>query len=127
MHHRLICAVLAALMPLLLAAPVFAQDETPAFPVLCGDLAEEDCAILEEATLASQDLSSYAMDMSMDFSMAGIPDMPADPLAFNMTIDGRFALDETAKAVMQRMYLLQGGSAEADMQELFEQMPELMV
>lgn len=127
MHHRLICAVLAALMPFLLAAPVFAQDETPAFPVLCGDLADDDCAILEEATLASQDLNSYAMDMTMDLRLAGIPDMPADSLAFSMALGGRFAFDQEAKDVMQRMVPLQGSGMEENMQELVEQMPGLIV
>jgi hypothetical protein len=126
MHHRLICAVLAALMPFLLVAPVFAQDETPAFPVLCGDLAEEDCAILEEATLAAQDLTSYAMDITMDFSMAGMPELPADPMAVGFAFDGRFELDEAAHAIMQRSMLLQSG-AEEDLQALIEEMPDLIL
>jgi len=126
MHHRLICAILAALMPLLLAAPAFAQGDTPAVPVLCGDLADEDCAILEAASVAAQDLTSYSADMSMDFSMSGIPDMPADPMAFNLSLAGRFAYDETAQAVMQRMNEMQGMSAE-DMQALAEEMPDLIL
>lgn len=126
MHHRLICAILAALMPFLLAAPAFAQDATPAFPVFCGDLAADDCAILEEATLAAQDLRSYAMDMMLDFSITGIPDLPADPLAFNVALDGRFLLDESAHAVSQRLQLLQSG-AEEDRLALLEEMPDLML
>ena len=127
MHHRLICVLLAALMPFLLAAPVFAQEGAPALPVLCGDLPGEDCAILEEATLAAQDLSSYAMDMTLDFSMAGIPDLPADPLAFSINFGGRFAFDETGQAVIERMSLLQTAAAEADMQALLEEMPDMVV
>ena len=126
MHHRLICAILAALMPFLLVAPAFAQDATPAFPVFCGDLATDDCAILEEATLAAQDLRSYAMDMMLDFSITGIPDLPADPLAFNVALDGRFLLDESAHAVSQRLQLLQSG-AEEDRLALLEEMPDLML
>jgi hypothetical protein len=127
MHHRLICAILAALMPLLLAAPAFAQEGTPAMPVLCGDLADEDCAILEEAMLAGQDITAYAMDMQMDFSMGGIPDMPVDPMAFNMQIVGRFAFNAAGQELLQKMHLLQTPSAAETMQALMEQMPELVL
>ena len=127
MHHRLICALLAALMPLLLAAPAFAQEGTPAMPVLCGDLAGDDCAILEEAMLAAQGLTSYIMDMSLDFSMGGIPDLPADPLAFGLQLGGRFAFDEVGQEVMLRMAQLGGELTEEDMQELMAEMPTLMV
>jgi hypothetical protein len=109
MSHRLICAILAALMPLLIAAPVFAQDNVPPFPVICGDLPEEDCALIEESMLARQDLSSYSMAMTADFSMSGIPDMPADPLAVNLQVDGSFVMDETAKAVAQQLQSMMMG------------------
>jgi hypothetical protein len=61
MPHRLICAVLAALMPLLMAAPLFAQDDALPFPVMCGELPAEDCALLEESSVAMRDLASYAL------------------------------------------------------------------
>ncbi len=109
MRHRLFCAILAALMPLLIAAPVFAQDNVSPFPVICGDLPEEDCALIEESALAQQDLSSYSMAMTADFSMSGIPDMPADPLAVNLQVDGSFVMDETAKAVAQQFQSMMTG------------------
>lgn len=126
MHHRLICVLLAALMPFLIAAPAFAQEGEPAFPVACGDLADDDCAILEEATLAAQELTSYAMDMSFDFSVGGIPDLPADPLAFGMQLGGRFAFNEVGQEVIARMTELGGDLGEEEMQALMEEMPDLV-
>jgi len=126
MYHRLICAILAALMPLLLAAPAFAQGDAPAVPVLCGDLSDEDCAILEGATAAAQNLTSYAAGMSMEIGVSGVPDLPVDPMRLSLLITGRFAYDETAHQVMQRMNTLQGMSAE-DMQALADELPDLML
>ncbi len=127
MPHRLICAILAALMPLLLAAPAFAQDPAPMPGVICGDLSADDCALLEESAMAARDLTSYAMNMSMDFSMGGIPDLPVDPIAFSILFDGRFVLDETSQAVIQRMEELQRVDGQIDMSALAEEMPALVV
>jgi hypothetical protein len=130
MLHRLICAILAALMPFLIAAPVFAQDNEPPFPVICGELPEEDCALIEESTLAMKDLSSYSIAMAADFSMSGIPDMPADPLAFELQVDGSFAMDEAAKAVVQQlnsmMMGMMSGSA-GNMLEMNENMQQMLL
>jgi hypothetical protein len=124
MFHRLICAILAALLPLLVAAPAFAQDEVAPF-VICGDLSEDDCALLEESALAMQDLSSFSMAIDLDMSVGGIPDLPADPMNMGMMLDGSFSLDESAQAVVQQMnQALLSGNAEdlealaADMQQM---------
>jgi hypothetical protein len=125
MYHRLICAILAALMPLLIAAPVFAQDDASPF-VICGDLSEDDCALLEESTLAMQDLSSYSLAADMNFDLSGIPDLPVDPMTVNVTFDGSFAVDDAAKEVARQLnsMMMMGADPErmADLAENFQQM-----
>ncbi len=126
MLHRLICAILAALLPLLVALPVFAQDDSSSSPVICGELPEADCALIEESDLAMRDLSSYSIAASADFSMSGIPDMPADPLAVNVQFDGSFAMDDAAKAVaQQKRSLMLGGSVE-DAEAMGRNMPDML-
>ena len=124
MLHRLICAILAALLPLLVAVPLFAQDDPSSSPTICGELSEEDCALIEESDMAMRDLSSYSIAASADFSMAGLPDMPADPLAVNVKFDGSFALDDAAKAAAAQMRSLMLGGSVADAEEMGRNMPD---
>jgi hypothetical protein len=93
--------------------------------VVCGELSEDDCALLEESALAMQDLSSFSMAIDLDMSVGGIPDLPADPMNMGMMLDGSFSLDESAQAVVQQMnQALLSGNAEdlealaADMQQM---------
>ena len=126
MLHRLICAILAALLPLLAAAPVFAQDNSSPLPVICGDLPEEDCALIEESTVAMRDLSSYSIAATADFSMTGIPDMPADPLAVNLQMEGSFVVDDAAKAVAQQMNSLMLGASPEDAAAMGSNMQDML-
>lgn len=124
MYHRLICAILAALLPLLIAAPVAAQDGASPF-VICGDLPDEDCALIEESALAMQDLSSYSLSAAMGFSIAGVPDLPVDPLEIDITLDGSFVMDDAAKEVAQELnsIMIEGDPARlAELGESFQQM-----
>jgi hypothetical protein len=127
MPHRLICAVLAALMPLLMAAPLFAQDDALPFPVMCGELPAEDCALLEESSVAMRDLASYALAFDADFSMSGIPDMPADPLEVNVQADGSFAMDEAARSVAQQLGALTMGASSQDPAAMSGNMQEMLL
>lgn len=127
LNHRLICALLAMLMPFLLAAPAFAQDETPEPFVICGDMSEEDCTLHKESALAMQDAGSYSMSMHAEFNMSGIPDMPVDPLGFAMQIDGSFAMDDTARAASKELNAMaRSGSAE-DMAKAESDMEQMML
>ena len=126
MLRRLICVILAALLPLLAAAPVFAQDNSSSLPVICGDLSEEDCALIEESTAAMRDLSSYSIAATADFSMTGIPDMPADPLAVNLQMDGSFVVDDAAKAVAQQMNSLMLGASPEDAAAMGSNMQDML-
>lgn len=126
MLRRLICAIFAALLPLLAAAPAFAQDNPAPAPVICGELPEEDCALIEASNAAMRDLSSYALAATADLSMTGIPDMPADPLAVNIRLDGSFAMDDAAKAVAQQMNSLMLGASADDAAAMGRNMQDML-
>jgi hypothetical protein len=77
----------------------FAQDEMPA--PYCGDLSEEDCALLNDAQAAMMEVSSYQASATYDVMLAGIPGLPADEVAVNVSVDGAFAMDDAALAAAQ--------------------------
>jgi hypothetical protein len=71
----------------------FAQDMTEPF---CGDLAEEDCTLLQDSQAAMMEVSSYTASASYDAMISGIPGLPADEINVNVMVDGAFAMDEAA-------------------------------
>ncbi len=89
------------LLLLLLAAsvaPAFAQMPEP----FCGDLSDDDCAILMDSQDATLEVESSSSSLNVDILIAGIPGLPADELAFNYTQDSTVALDpELAMAIME--------------------------
>ena len=70
-----------------------AQDMTEPF---CGDLADEDCTLLQDSQAAMMDVSSYKATATYDAMLAGIPGLPADEINVNVTVDGAFAMDDAA-------------------------------
>ncbi len=89
------------LLLLLLAAsvaPAFAQMPEP----FCGDLSDDDCAILMDSQDASLEVESSSSSLNVDILIAGIPGLPADELAFNYMQDSTVALDpELAMAIVE--------------------------
>lgn len=75
-----------------------AQDMSEPF---CGDLAEEDCTLLQDSQAAMMSVSSYAATATYDAMLAGIPGLPADEINVNVTVDGVFAMDDAALAASQ--------------------------
>jgi hypothetical protein len=79
-------------------APAFAQMPEP----FCGDLSDDDCAILIDAQDASMEVESSTSSIDVDILIAGIPGLPADELAFNYMQDSSVALDPAlAMAIME--------------------------
>lgn len=62
------------------------------YPVFCGDLSADDCAILEQAQLAMLEVSSSAVNMQMDMAMVGMEDAN-DSFSMSLLVDGAFAAD----------------------------------
>ncbi len=78
--------------------PAFAQMPEP----FCGDLSDDDCAILVDSQDALMDVESSSSAVDVNILIAGIPGLPADELAFNYTQDSSVALDPAlAMAIME--------------------------
>lgn len=71
----------------------FAQDMMEPF---CGDLAEEDCALLQDSQAAMMEVTSYTASATYDAMVSGIPGLPADEINVNVAVDGAFAFDDAA-------------------------------
>lgn len=73
--------------------------QAQAMQPVCGDLAAEDCAILEQNAQAMMEASSYAFDMNANFVINNIPDMPSD-VSFGITGEGAFTADDLSSLQM---------------------------
>ena len=71
------------------ALPAFAQLPEP----FCGELSDEDCAILVDSQEAALAVESSSSALNVDILISGIPGLPADELAFNYTQEGSASLD----------------------------------
>src|SRR5688572_13490425 len=69
----------------------------------CGDLAAEDCEILQKAQEAMLDVTSYTSRSEIEFYLAGVPDLPVDELTFSWTQAVNIAMDPE---LMQEMAAL---------------------
>ncbi len=98
--------VLLTVLALLLGTvtPALAQDAAGSQPpVFCGDLGEEDCAILQQ----SHDLmSQVAQDTSLstlDVTLNGIPGLPAETINATVTNNMMSVADPAAMAAIQKL------------------------
>jgi hypothetical protein len=67
-------------------------------PTFCGDLSDDDCALLTESAQAMQELDSAVFHLDFDFGMNGVPGM--DSVNFQITGDGAVALDRETLGVL---------------------------
>jgi hypothetical protein len=91
-------------------AAVFAQDELP--PPICGDLADEDCAILEAAQLAGFAVTSYTSDLLVSVSAESIPTVAFD-VAGDMQVTGATVVDPELMQLMVEISTLARTDPEA--------------
>jgi hypothetical protein len=89
--------------------------------ILCGDLAEADCAIIVESGMAMVELNSATFDFDLNLAFSGIEFSPGME-SFEMRMAGEGAL----AADLSKMAALQPGSAE-DMATMFSMFPETFV
>jgi hypothetical protein len=84
--RKLTCCIALVLM-LCLSGAAFAQTMPPTF---CGELSQEDCDILTNASNATATLDSALYDFTIDLNVSNVPDMD-EPLNFNITGSGSFS------------------------------------
>ncbi|MBK8047012.1 MAG: hypothetical protein IPK16_07740 [Anaerolineales bacterium] len=123
---RLLAPLFVLLLTLGTPLAVLAQDAPLTPPVLCGDLDEADCAILESSQQAMRDATSFAFDVVFSLNTGGFPDMPVDPVAFDVTTTGKFSLDPAAAVAARAMsdLSLQGAAVDA---EMIENLPGMLL
>jgi len=91
--------------------------------VFCGDLAAEDCAILQESKAAMQEVAQYTATSSFDATLIGIPGLPADPTEVTVSVNGLFAMDESAMAAAQAL----SGLTQEERLQLLQNSPQTTV
>ncbi len=116
------------LMSLLLAlfilavptATVFAQDMGDGPVVFCGDLSEEDCSLLEESATMMADLTEGSYVSTIEFDISGIPEVPFDEIAGDITESGSYIVDEALQKELKSMKPEDYMAAMADKEALQE-------
>lgn len=112
--------VLLVFLLLCSSVPAFAQDLPEPF---CGDLSADDCDILVSAQDAALTIGSGVYNSEINFQLAGVPGLPVEEVAFNLTQDASYAVDPELMAELAAMQTM---SAE-EMAENMEAMIELML
>lgn len=104
--------VLAFLVALLPAAPLFAQ---AADEVFCGDLEAEDCAILEDAAMADKEVTEGAYQMDLSVLLEGVPNAPFDDFAFDAVLSSLYSTDPMLSEEVQALAEAGQEAADVDM------------
>jgi hypothetical protein len=93
MRSKLLALLVVLALLLGTFSTALAQDMAEPF---CGDLAEDDCTLLQESQAAMLEVSSYDTTATYNLMVAGIPGLPADEIEVNVTLDGTFVMDDAA-------------------------------
>ncbi len=97
-------SVLIALALVFAPVTAFAQGSDADTPyVFCGDLSDEDCQLLTDAQAASAELTNMVVDITMDFSGAGIPGVPVAEVAGGLDLTMRMNIDPDFAVELQAM------------------------
>lgn len=94
---------------------------------LCGKLDEADCTILADSQKAMMDVESLTTSGSIDVNLAGIPDLPFEELALNLTQDSTIVMDpEVIKSLTD--FQVQLATADpADVEQLTQDYTDLII
>ena len=122
MLRKLFLLCLAFLLIVVPAGSAFAQEEDPY--VTCGDLTEEDCAIVSASREAMNALTSYSAAVNLDLALTDLPTLPEDPsLAF--ASDGVFSVNPEITASLLEMQRMDAEAMAENMAQMFEIVADL--
>lgn len=62
----------------------------------CGNLSDDDCALLTAATENMMDVASYKASAEYSAVIAGLPGLPLEEASVQVTVDGAFSYDDNA-------------------------------
>ncbi len=115
-------AIVLALLLVFSAVPVFAQDLPAPF---CGDLSEDDCAILTSSQETALEIGSGIYNSEIDFLVAGIPGLPVEEISFNLIQDATYALDPELTAQLVEMQSMAPEELTENMEAMFDLLLEV--
>lgn len=99
MRPKLLSLLIVLSMVLATFGTAFAQERLTGMPApFCGDLAEEDCALIEASQEAMLEVANYKATGTYQAMVSGLPGLPADEVAAGVQVDGSFAADEAGLA-----------------------------
>ena len=93
-------AIVLAFLLVFSAIPAFAQELPEPF---CGDLDEEDCALLASSQEAMLEVGSGVYNSEINLLVAGIPGLPVEELSFSLTQEAIYTLDPALTAELVEM------------------------
>ena len=107
--------------------PVLAQDSPLTPPVLCGELDEADCSILESSAAAMQGVSAYAFDVQYNVLVTGLPEMEVEAVDLTVGVDGVVQIDPEVMAALQEIVALGVTSDAEAMMAAMTDMPAILL
>ena len=115
MRSKMLGLLLVMIMVLASFIPAMAQDAPEVF---CGDLSEDDCALLTAAAENEANMSSWKATGEYSATIAGIPQVPEAMV--DVVVDGSFALDEAAVEAAAAV----SGASQAELVAVLQESPE---
>ena len=93
MRSKIVSLLLVVVLLLASFSTALAQAEP-----FCGDLSDEDCALLTTAAANMMDVASYQAAAEYSATLVGVPGLPLSEASVNVMVDGAFAYDDAALA-----------------------------
>ena len=117
-------ALIIVLVFLLLcsAVPAFAQDLPEPF---CGSLSEDDCSVLASSQETMLGVGSGVYNSEINFLLAGVPGLPVEEIAFNVTQDATYAIDPELTAQLAEMQMMSAEEMASNMEEMMNLLLEV--
>ena len=109
---KLLLGSLSIFLTLHTASPMIAgaQEE---YPIYCDLMDDDDCDLFLSAAAAMTEVRSATSDLTFQFEMTGIPEIPFENLTLEVTQDSAFALTDEANESMEKMVALMQGDLAA--------------
>lgn len=118
MRPKYFSLFLVLIMILATFGTAFAQE-----PPFCGDLAEEDCALLQSSQAAMLGVSDYQSANTMVVSVAGLPGLPAEVTEVGLALNAAWSADEAGLAAIAELASI----PQSDMALATVQQPDLLI
>lgn len=119
MRSKIVSLLLVVVLLLASFSTALAQTEP-----FCGDLSDEDCALLTAATENMKDVASYQASAEYSAMLAGVPGLPLAEASVVVMVDGAFAYDDSALAAAAA---LAGVQTQEDIAAVMAESPEVVL